>query len=109
MTFRPFGVIFYAPAFHREGRGDLMPERGTMKPIIEITAAHVGKQLRIVDQHLSIEGTLASLRVWSESEEIREAFGRLVKTMTALFVEVEVAGIDGTTQLTRQAEFEVIE
>lgn len=80
-----------------------------MTPIIELTPAHVGKQLRITDQHLSIEGTLSAFRVWSESDTMREGFGRIVRTTTALFIEIEVAGIDGTTQLTTKAEFKVIE
>ena len=80
-----------------------------MTPIIELTAAHVGKQLRITDQHLSVEGTLSSVRFWCEREETRNGFMQIVRTVTSLFIEIEVAGIDGTTQLTTRAEFEVIE
>lgn len=81
-----------------------------MKPIIELNAAHVGKQLRITDQHLSIEGTLSSVRFWCEREEVMRFLNAEPLTRTSgLFVEVEVFGIDGTTQLTTKAEFEVIE
>lgn len=86
-----------------------MPERNTMKPISELTAAHVGKQVRITDQHLSIEGTLSSVRFWTEVENVEQWFGRTMRTITSLFIEIEIAGIDGTTQLTTAAEFEVIE
>lgn len=82
----------------------------TTKPIIELTAAHVGKQLRITDQHLSIEGTLSSVRFWCEREEVMRFLNAEPLTrMSGLFVEVEVFGIDGTTQLTTKAEFQVIE
>lgn len=86
-----------------------MPERGTMKPIIELTAAEVGKQVRVTDQHLSIEGTLSSVRFWTEVENVEQWFGRTMRTITSLFIEIEIAGIDGKTQLTTAAEFEVIE
>lgn len=81
-----------------------------MTPIIELTAAHVGKQLRITDQHLSVEGTLSSVRFWCEREEVlRFLNAEPLTRMSGLFVEVEVFGIDGKTQLTTKAEFEVIE
>ena len=86
-----------------------MPGKETMKPIIELTAAEVGKQVRIVDQHLAVEGTLSSVHFWSEVENVEQWFGRTMRTMTSLFVEIEIAGIDGTTKLTTAAEFEVIE
>lgn len=81
-----------------------------MTPIIEMTSAHVGKQVRIADQHLSIEGTLASVRFWCEREEVMRFLNAEPLTrMSGLFADVEVFGIDGTTQLTTRAEFEVIE
>lgn len=81
-----------------------------MTPIIELTAAHVGKQLRITDQHLSVEGTLSSVRFWCEREEVMRFLNAEPLTrMSGLFVEVEVFGIDGKTQLTTKAEFKVIE
>lgn len=81
-----------------------------MTPIIELTAAEVGKQVRITDQHLSVEGTLSSVRFWCEREEVMRFLNAEPLTrMSGLFVEVEVFGIDGTTQLTTKAEFKVIE
>lgn len=81
-----------------------------MTPIIELTAAHVGKQLRITDQHLSVEGTLSSVRFWCEREEVMRFLNAEPLTrMSGLFVEVEVFGIDGKAQLTTKAEFQVIE
>lgn len=79
-----------------------------MKPVIELSAVHVGQQVRIVDQHLTITGTLAGVRAWSETEETRNLFGRAFRVDTSLFIEVEILGA-GTTQLTHRAEFEVTE
>lgn len=81
-----------------------------MTPIIELTAAEVGKQVRITDQHLSVEGTLSSVRFWCEREKVLKFLNaEPLARMSGLFVEVEVFGIEGTTQLTTKAEFEVIE
>lgn len=79
-----------------------------MKPAIELTPAHVRRQVRIKDQDFTIEGTLSSVRAWAEISTLVNSVGQTVVTTTGLFIEVEFAGIDGTMMLGSEAVFEVI-